>query len=131
MTNSDKQFINAYIEAALWSSTCYDGPENDTGPLDELSFDDSAFSDYSISLNSMKQIVKDCLKFINDNESIFNENWEYSQAGHDFWLTRNHHGVGFWDRGHGDIGKKLTTSCDDYKEIFLSRDAELELIYFE
>lgn len=23
--------------------------------------------------------------------------WSASQAGHDFWLTRNGHGTGFWD----------------------------------
>ncbi len=23
---------------------------------------------------------------------------EYGQAGHDFWLTRNGHGTGFWDK---------------------------------
>jgi len=30
------------------------------------------------------------------------------QIGHDFWLTRNGHGAGFWDRGLGDMGEKLT-----------------------
>ena len=23
---------------------------------------------------------------------------DLKQVGHDFWLTRNHHGSGFWDR---------------------------------
>jgi hypothetical protein len=29
-------------------------------------------------------------------------------VGHDLWLTRNGHGAGFWDRGLGDVGDKLT-----------------------
>lgn len=35
------------------------------------------------------------------------------RAGHDFWLTRNHHGAGFWDRGLGELGKKLTQAAHD------------------
>lgn len=31
------------------------------------------------------------------------------QAGHDLWLTANHHGAGFWDRGLGDVGDYLTS----------------------
>jgi len=33
---------------------------------------------------------------------------DLEQAGHDFILTRNHHGAGFWDRGYGDAGDELT-----------------------
>jgi hypothetical protein len=29
------------------------------------------------------------------------------QAGIDFWLTRNRHGAGYWDRGLGITGDKL------------------------
>lgn len=31
-----------------------------------------------------------------------------SQLGHDFNLTRNGHGAGFWDRGYGELGDWLT-----------------------
>lgn len=31
-----------------------------------------------------------------------------AQLGQDFWLTRNWHGAGFWDRGLDDLGKQLT-----------------------
>jgi hypothetical protein len=128
---SDKEFINAYIEAALWSSTCSDGVEDDTGPLEDLAFDDGAFSEYSISLNSMKQIVEDCLAFIEKNEPIFSEHWTYEQAGHDFWLDRNGHGTGFWDRGYDDEGAELCENAAKYKEVYLLHNASLELIYFE
>jgi hypothetical protein len=43
--------------------------------------------------------------------------WEY--AGHDFWLTRNGHGAGFWDRGLGELGDRLTAACKPYGEIYL------------
>jgi hypothetical protein len=39
-----------------------------------------------------------------------------AQIGHDFWLTRNRHGAGFWDRGLGDLGDKLTAAAHTYGE---------------
>ena len=35
-----------------------------------------------------------------------------SQIAHDFWLTRQGHGVGFWDGDYGDIGDQLTDIAD-------------------
>lgn len=32
-------------------------------------------------------------------------------AGHDFWLTRNGHGAGYWDRDAGDTGDRLTLAA--------------------
>jgi hypothetical protein len=29
------------------------------------------------------------------------------QSGHDLWLSANHHGAGFWDRGLGELGDRL------------------------
>lgn len=34
--------------------------------------------------------------------------------GHDFALTRNGHGAGFWDRGLGDLGDRLTDTAHAY-----------------
>lgn len=36
--------------------------------------------------------------------------------GHDFCLTRNGHGAGFWDRGLGHLGDYLTEACKGYGE---------------
>jgi len=39
---------------------------------------------------------------------------------HDFWLTRNGHGAGFWDGDWDDeTGKRLTTISKKYVEIDL------------
>lgn len=43
----------------------------------------------------------------------------YDRAGHDFWLTRCGHGAGFWDRGLGDIGCKLTEAASVYGSVDL------------
>jgi hypothetical protein len=42
------------------------------------------------------------------------DNWTAEQAGHDFWLTRNRHGAGFWDRGHGAEGADLTQHAKSF-----------------
>lgn len=44
------------------------------------------------------------------------------QTGHDFILTANGHGAGFWDRGLGARGDRLTKASDGY-----SLDAEFAL----
>ena len=36
--------------------------------------------------------------------------------GHDLWLTANRHGAGFWDRGTGEIGDRLTVAAHAYGE---------------
>ncbi|AXQ61404.1 hypothetical protein SEA_MARIETTA_85 [Gordonia phage Marietta] len=40
--------------------------------------------------------------------------WEH--FGHDFLLTRDGHGAGFWDRGLGALGDYLTAVADGYGE---------------
>ena len=36
------------------------------------------------------------------------------QFGHDFWLTRNGHGAGFWDRGLGALGSELSEAARSF-----------------
>ena len=65
--------------------------------------------------------------FLNNYELInkgnINRNYEenIALAGHDFWLTRNHHGAGFWETSDWKElqGKKLTSNSQQYKEINL------------
>ena len=46
-------------------------------------------------------------------------------GGHDFWLTRNGHGAGFWDRSDclpEDAGERLTDAAEKYGEVDLTVD---------
>jgi hypothetical protein len=90
-----------YAIAALWSSTDDEGE-----PLDAVySIDD-------ISATTYGQMSEDVLQFIKTNEALLIASGQSDeQIGHDFWLTRNGHGAGFWDRGLGDVGDKLTEAC--------------------
>jgi hypothetical protein len=101
------KFTLAYIEAALWSSN----DDNDE-PLEQN------YSVEDISSETLDQMISDCKKFQSDNKELMKE-LDPEQCGHDFWLTRNHHGAGFWDRGYGEIGDKLTEECHKCREIDL------------
>ena len=35
----------------------------------------------------------------------------------DFWLTRNGHGAGFWDRGLGSVGDELTKNAKPFGSV--------------
>jgi len=42
----------------------------------------------------------------------------YSFAGHDLWLTSQGHGVGFWDRGLGRLGDRLTKAAKAFEGVY-------------
>lgn len=57
-----------------------------------------------------------CATFIAQNFSllqgaVWHSGYDWSQAGNDFWLTRNKHGIGFQDRGLRDVGDMLSESA--------------------
>ena len=83
------EFLTAYITCALWSSN--DESRDDGGdPLDDN------YSRDDLAIECLESMAVDCAAF----ESLFGGLFKghESQAGHDFWLTRNGHGAGFWDR---------------------------------
>ncbi len=53
------------------------------------------------------------------------------QFGHDFILTRNGHGAGFWDRGLGDAGRRLTDAAKTFGEIHAYADHESQTLYLD
>lgn len=115
------QFIHGYLVAALWSST------DDTGaPLDD------AYSVDEIHPDTVAKMKEACEDFFDANADDLTEYtvrrdaearsrgytaWDC--AGHDFWLTRNGHGVGFWDRGLGELGDRLSEAAKAYRGIDL------------
>ena len=54
--------------------------------------------------------------FVEVCEESFNIDDAASKAGHDFWLTRNGHGAGFWDGDwdHTPYADKFTESSKAY-----------------
>ena len=104
MKNQNKQ----YFETALWSSI-----GNDDEPLEE---------NYSLEDLSDEIILKSEIEidlFIEKAGSLLN-GLELSTVLHNFWLTRNHHGAGFWDGDYQkEVGEKLTKLSHDFGEVYL------------
>ena len=119
-TASVAQFVQGYITAALWSSH---GDEGDCENLDDK-YDKS-----DIHPDTLALMQRECAEFVVDNVALlvrYREKIKYTseytpweRAGHDFWLTRNRHGAGFWDRGLGKLGDRLTTAANKFKECTL------------
>ena len=111
-----KEFVEAYKEAALWSSTDDDG----------LALYHDKYADYTWSKDAKKRIDDDCMKFFNMAYPIIYVN--VSLAGRDFWLTRNGHGAGFWegewaypslDFDIENCGDFLTAAAKKYGELYV------------
>ena len=85
-------FSRAYLLAAFWTSD----DEAPSGEYSERGRFDILLP--KLSPEALASIQTDCAKFQGENGAA----WRIlgmtdEQAGHDFWLTRNHHGSGFWD----------------------------------
>ena len=126
-------FTRAYIECALWS-------ENDEStPAGGVPFDQN-YSIEDIAPETIGAMIADCQRFQVEQSALLKtayaprwaedstgkeyrkEDYTPSQAGHDFWLSRNGHGAGFFDRGLGEAGEALQAACGwrtSYPEIDL------------
>lgn len=109
------RFICAYITAALWSSTDDDGE-----PLD------SKYTWQDIHPDALASMILDCEQFQHNNSISLCELTD-EQGGVDFWLTRNHHGAGYWDRGIGIHGTRLTDAAHVWGEqnLYIGDDNKL------
>lgn len=99
-------FTLAYIEAAMFTLT-----DDDGSSLDYLGLHD-------IADETIAKAVADCADFRAYAGALLDDS-DPSQAGHDFWLTRNGHGAGFWDRSAGTYpndptGAKLTAAAETF-----------------
>jgi len=101
------EFLTAYIVAALWSST-----DDQDEPLDtNYGIDD-------LAPETLQKMEEDCESFLEENREDIGLRRE--DAGHDFWLTRNGHGCGFWDGDWSeDAGERLTVSSKRFGEVDL------------
>jgi hypothetical protein len=105
--------LRGYLTCALWSS------HSDDGPLDAKGIDD-------IDSASVQRAREDCEGFVslcakNEIDLLAVPGMNEGSIGHDFWLTRNGHGAGFWDRGLGQLGDYLTK----WAKTFGEADADL------
>ncbi len=97
----DKElFLKGFIDCGMWAEY-----EEDQ----DVSINDITPE----SMETIKEVISD---FVDSNLTLLS-GLDPEQCGHDFYLTCNGHGAGFWDRGLKEIGDKLTESCRPYGTI--------------
>ena len=114
------EFLQAYLETAVWSST------DEGGRTLDRRFDEGDFSE-----EALQKAKEDAIDFLKSNEKDLEEtgaSWGYH--GHDFWLSRNGHGAGFFDRDYGAIADRLQKAARVYGElhVYAGDDGELHFM---
>lgn len=118
------KFTQTYLGCALWSSN--DGSDESGGQPLDLNYDFEDLAPITAArawrqCRDFQWAARDLIKGLEE------------QAGHDFWLTRNGHGAGFWDRPEV-YGKEAAECLTRMAEACGSLDAVIgddHLIYFE
>lgn len=119
------EFTRGYIEAALWSSSACITWSDEANAFIEAPDDDTSFESHNFDIDdideeSLESMVKDCAEFQAQNERLLEIASRMCHRGedahgHDFWLNRNHHGAGFWDRGYRfGIGDALSDAAHSF-----------------
>ena len=113
--------------AADWlSPKCVEA--QDEGATDGTIPGDVSLAD--LAPETLADIVEDCTAWQSANAALLTEaysrGYDATRAGNDYWLTRNGHGAGFWDREAleaGDLGERLSDACR-YSEVNVSFESD-------
>ncbi len=112
------EFTKAYIGCALWASNDESTPEGG------VPFDDN-YGPEDLSKETLEWMVKDCQTFQDQNLADIQHKPIFwlslcRLAGHDFWLTRNEHGAGFWDGDWPEAAaSRLTLASEQFGKCHL------------
>jgi len=114
---ANDEFTQSYITTALWSSNDNSDPSGGE-PLDRN------YDETDIAPATLRRMAEDCADFQEKNAELLQQAYASGtrdgnpgHAGHDFWLTRNGHGAGFWDSDYPQpLGDQLTKAAKGYGE---------------
>ena len=101
----ERLFVQAYFEAIDFTD-CGDTDQPEHGEELDESFE--------------RESLIDCLAFYSRVECYISD-YQIEQCGHDFWLTRQGHGTGFWDRPeiYGEVyAKRFTAQAESFGEAY-------------
>jgi hypothetical protein len=109
-------FAEGYLEAMFFTN-------GDSGDDDEMHL--NSLGTQRLTRASVLKILRDCAAFQKGARELLDEayqrDYDETQAGRDFWFTRQGHGVGFWDRTEldaDDLGRKLSSEARKFGEIY-------------
>ena len=109
-------FTRNYLAAALWAET-----DDDDQPWDDnYEPEDFGVEDVKEAEKETKEFRRMAGKAIHADEG---------RAAADFWLTRQHHGAGFWDGDWGREGNRLTKIAQKFPERYIYMGAD-EALHF-
>ncbi len=111
------EVTNQYIETAIWADLPEDS-ELDSSHVTGESWSNARAS-VELFLDSIEEDLEEYLELS-----------DAGQLGHDFWLTRNGHGAGFWDRENltEELKNSLTDHAKSLSEVNLFACEESETI---
>ena len=115
-------FMRGYVEAILWVDTFVERPREEDSEHDDVRYWYQSpgrwWQDTPVDLGDAAAFWEAfgyVLLSLDFGKRA--DQWTSAElAGHDFALTRNGHGAGFWDRGLGEMGDMLTKECEPYGE---------------
>lgn len=105
----ESEFITAYLEAVDFTELGEEGQPPIGAEIDE---------------DFLRESIIDCLAFYSRIACYLSDD-NIAQAGHDFWLTRNGHGTGFWDRPEiyrDYLAQKFTKIAESFGEAYAVYD---------
>lgn len=103
MTTNTRTF-DSMLVTALWATTDFDG-----NPLDDN------FGPEDVAPEAIASLRADLAEFLDSQAADLAASGLTPEAvGHNFWLTREGHGAGFWDLGLGAVGDRLTAAANAY-----------------
>ena len=108
-------FTRGYIDCALWASS---------GEHGGASFEQQGYTYRDLADVCARQMIKDCKLFQAEGAPDLADK-DDEESGRNFWLSRNRSGSGFWDRGYGPSGDRLTRIAYGFgtADLYLDEDS--------
>lgn len=93
------EFTRAYLTCALWASVPIGEPDSES----DASLESLGYGVENCCAETTAKARADCEAFARDHYALLRQvcriGYGWGAAGHDFFLSRNGHGAGFFDRG--------------------------------
>lgn len=110
-----EEFFRAYLACLAWCQV--DMTTGESGDTDDLPFTAAARQRLGWeALGFVESNLADLTAY-EDRMATKGALRPAASAGHDFALNRNGHGAGFWDRGLGVLGDRLSAAAKVYGEV--------------
>ena len=104
-------FVASFLKCLLWSTT-----DGEDGNLDDR------FSVADLAPATLAGLRDDCAEFVEAQLDDLlwatdRPEYDWSNAGHDYALSRNGHGAGYFDRDLGEVGERLQEAARQAGEV--------------